>query len=51
MFEAIIYGTSDSDFESYNDDWTADDKTNAMAHLKAIANFEFIYALVLEVLH
>ena len=26
--------------------WTADDKINAMAHLKAVANFEFIYALV-----
>ena len=46
MFEAIIYGTSDSDFESYNDGWTAEDKTNAMAHLKAVANFEFIFALV-----
>ena len=46
MFEAIIYGTSESDFESYNDGWTADDKTNAMAHLKAVTNFEFIYALV-----
>ena len=47
MFEAIIYETSDSDFKSaYNDGWTADDKTNAMAHLKAIANFEFTYALV-----
>lgn len=46
MFEAIIYGTSESDFESYNDGWTADDKTNAMAYLKAVTNFEFIYALV-----
>lgn len=46
MFEAIIYGTSESDFESYNDGWTADDKTNAMAHLKAVTNFEFIYTLV-----
>ena len=46
MFEAIMYGTSESDFESYNDGWTADDKINAMPHLKAVANFEFIYALV-----
>ena len=46
MFEAIIYGTSDSDFVSYNDGWTADDKTNAMAYLKVVTNFEFIYALV-----
>ena len=46
MFEAIIYGTSDSDFESYNDSWTADDKTNTMAYLKAVTNFEFIYVLV-----
>ena len=46
MFEAIIYGTSDSNFESYNDGWTADDNTNAMAYLKAVAKFDFIYALV-----
>ena len=46
MFEAIIYGASDSDFESYNDGWTVDDKTNTMAYLKAVTNFEFIYALV-----
>ena len=46
MLEAIIYGISDTEFASYNDGWTADDKTNAMAHLKAVANFEFIYALV-----
>ena len=33
-------------FESYNNGWTAGDKTSAMAHLKAVANFQFIYALV-----
>ena len=34
MFVAVIYGASDSDFESYNDGCTADDKTNVVAHYK-----------------
>lgn len=39
VFETIVYGTSESDFETYNDGRTADDKTNAMAHLKAVSLF------------
>ena len=44
MCEVIVYG--DSEFELYNDNWTAEDKRNAMAHLKALETFEFLYALI-----
>lgn len=44
MCEVIVYG--DPEFELYNDNWTAEDKRNAMAHLKALENFEFLYTLV-----
>ena len=46
MLECIIYGTADSDFETYNDGWTGEDKTAALAQLKALESFEFIYVLV-----
>ena len=44
MCEVILYG--DTSFEMYNDGWTADDKRNALAYLKILESFEFIYALV-----
>ena len=44
MCEVIVYG--DPEFELYNDNWTAENKRNAMAHLKAIEKFEFLYTLV-----
>ena len=44
MCEVIVYG--DPEFELYKDNWTAEDKHNAMAHLKAIEKFEFLYTLV-----
>ncbi len=34
MGEVIIYGNSE--FESYNDGWNAEDKKNSLAHLKAL---------------
>lgn len=46
MLEAIIYGTSESNFEAYNDGWTGEDKTNAMAQLKALKSFKFVNVLV-----
>ena len=44
MCEVIVYG--DPEFELHHDNWTAEDKRNAMVHLKALENFEFLYALV-----
>ena len=44
MCEVIIYG--DSSYTMYNDAWTQEDKRNALAHLKALESFEFIYVLV-----
>ena len=46
MLEAIIYGTSDNDFQTFNDGWTGEDKAVAMAQLKALESFEFLYTLV-----
>jgi len=44
MCEIIIY--RDTDFELYNGNWSADDKRNAMANLKTLESFEFIFSLV-----
>ena len=44
MCEVIIFG--DDDFELFNDNWSADDKKNAMAYLKTLETFEFIFCLV-----
>ena len=44
MCEVIIYGNSE--YEMYNDGWTPEDKRNALAHLKALESFEFVYVLV-----
>ena len=44
MCEVIIYGNSD--FEAYNDAWLPEDKRNALAYLKAIESFEFVYVLI-----
>ena len=44
MCEVIIYG--DDNFELFNDNWNADDKRNAMAYLKILESFEFIFCLV-----
>lgn len=30
----------------YNDEWSADDKKNALAHLKCLDSFEFIYCMI-----
>ena len=47
MLEVIVNGNSE--FQMYNDAWSPDDKRNALAHLKAIESFEFIY--VVNTLH
>ena len=44
MLEVILYGSSE--YEMYNDNWKPDDKKNALAHLKALESFEFVYALI-----
>ena len=46
LCEAIIYGTSEENLKEYSSDWTQENKNNALAHLKAIESFEFIYVLV-----
>ena len=43
MCEAIIYG--DPAYPLFSN-WSADDKRNAMAHLKALDSFDFVYCLV-----
>ena len=42
MLAAVIYG--DKQFPMYSD-WTAEDKKNALSHLKAIMSFEFIFVV------
>ena len=42
--QIIIYGGND--FPQYNDGWTAEDKKNALAHLKCVESFEFIYCMI-----
>ena len=34
-----------SEFQMYNDGWTPEDKRNALAHLKAIESFGFVYVI------
>lgn len=43
MLEVIVNG--DSEFQMYNDGWTPEDKRNALAHLKEIESFEFVYII------
>ncbi len=45
MCETILYGNDN--FPLYNDrSWTPEDKRNALAHMKALESFEFIYSMV-----
>ena len=44
MCEVILYG--DPDFPCYNDNWSPEDKKNALAYLKALESFDFIYTMV-----
>ena len=44
MCEIILYGNSE--FQEYNDSWTAKDKRNALAHMKMLESFDFLYSLV-----
>ena len=44
MCEVVIYG--DTEYEMYNDGWNPEDKRNALAHLKVLESFEFVYVLV-----
>ena len=44
MCEIILYGSGD--FPQYKDGWTADDKKNALAHLKSLESFEFTYCMI-----
>ena len=44
MCEAIVY--RNSGLELFSDNWPADDKKNALAHMKSLESFEFVYALI-----
>ena len=45
MCEVVLYG--DTDFPLYSDgSWSADDKKNALAHMKALESFEFLYSII-----
>ena len=46
MLQVIVNGNSE--FQMY-DGWSPEDKRNALAHLKAIESFEFVY--VVNTLH
>lgn len=43
LCEIIIYGGGN--FPQYSDGWTAEDKKNALAHMKCLESFEFIYCM------
>ena len=44
MFEVILYGSSD--FPLSNDGRSSEDKQNALAYMKKLESFEFIYSMV-----
>ncbi|SMN12515.1 hypothetical protein SPBRAN_1297 [uncultured Candidatus Thioglobus sp.] len=44
MCEVILYG--DNTFPMFNSGWTAEDKKNALAHMKALESFEFLYSMI-----
>ena len=45
MCEVIIYSDITGNYVMFSDNWSAEDKRNALAHLKILELFEFIYAL------
>ena len=45
MFEVILYGGSD--FPLFNDGWSSEDKQNALAYMKKLESFEFVYSMVI----
>ncbi len=46
MCEVILYG--DTQLQLYNDGWSAEDKKNALAYLKILESFQFIFSLVTQ---
>ena len=42
MFEVILYGSSD--FPLFNDGWSSEDKQIALAYMKKLESFEFVYS-------
>ena len=44
MCEVILYG--DFDYSLYSDNWPAEHKKNALAYLKILESFEFIFCIV-----
>lgn len=45
MCEVIVYGTNNPELDMYNNGWSADDKKNALAHIKVLESFEFVFTL------
>ena len=44
MCEVIVH--EDSEYEIHNEGWNAEDKRDALVHLKALESFEFVYVLL-----
>ena len=44
MFEVILYGCSDVPL--FNDGLSSEDKQNALAYMKKLESFEFVYSVV-----
>ena len=44
IFEVILYGSSD--FPLFNDGWSSEDKQNALAYMKKLESFEFVYSML-----
>lgn len=44
LCEVMIYGSTD--YPLFSDGFSAEDKKNALAHLKSLESFSFIYSLV-----
>ena len=44
--EGLGLSLNEGEFDAYNDGWSPEDKRNALAYLKALESFEFVYVLI-----
>ena len=49
MCEVILYG--DPDYSLFNDKWPAEHKKNALAYLKFLESFEFVFGWSHSLVH
>ena len=45
MCKVVLHGHSDFPFYS-DESWPPEDKNNALAHMKALESFEFVYSMI-----